>query len=410
MHSAHLLPATLGRRLRSTLLVSSVDGTVSIVDIERATAMVTFPNHDCSPLVAFATLPGQNVVALTHGDGVRREWNMGEDDGGVLVNPPPSRGSSTSTHSQEDAADNANGGGVVGGGGMEWITIRLSSEEDDNKDDNEDGVLQPWDGFCRVGLPTAAVNVRAVLDSLDEAAKTAAQRTRPAERRVVANHPAIVNAKCLLTALVPEGDLGAYLDGDDKQSGDDDKVEEWKAAVSQFLFRRRRTQPAALGQIGAGQRVSMLAPGEALTADGENEISPTLTSIRFLAVLSLVSMLLQATGKAATMDDGILDRMIRNHLGRHSRTVALGVFAKFWSDAMPVIRRVARACLDASMSALTEDERGTLVDFWSCYLPVLVPPELSSAKEVVRSVIVLGKLITDYDHGYDERCVRRASI
>lgn len=408
MHSAHLLPATLGRRLRSTLLVSSVDGTVSIVDIERATAMVTFPNHDCWPLVAFATLPGQNMVALTHRDGVRREWNMGEEDGGVLVNPPPSRGSSTSTHSQEDAADNANGGGVVGGGGMEWITVRLNSEED--KGDNEDGVLQPWDGFCRVGLPTAAVNVRAVLDSLDEAAKTAAQRTRPAERRVVANHPAIVNAKCLLTALVPEGDLGAYLDGDGKQPGDDDKVEEWKAAVSQFLFRRRRTQPAALGQIGAGQRVSMLTPGEALTADGENEISPTLTSIRFLAVLSLVSMLLQATGKAAMMDDGILDRMIRNHLGRRSRTVALGVFAKFWSDAKPVIRRVARACLDASMGALTEEERGTLVDYWSCYLPVLVPPELSSAKEVVRSVIVLGKLITDYDHGYDERCVRRASI
>ena len=157
----------------------------------------------------------------------------------------------------------------------------------------------------------------------------------------------------------------------------------------------------------------MLTPGEADEENkDENELSPTFTSIRFLAVLSLVSMLLQATGKAAMMDDGILDRMIHKNLGRcrrRCRTVALGVFAKFWSDARPVIRRVARACLDASMDALTESERRTLVDYWRCYLPVLVPPELSSAKEVVRSVIVLGKLITDYDHGYDERCVRHAS-
>ncbi|KAF8537712.1 hypothetical protein BDD12DRAFT_845753 [Trichophaea hybrida] len=384
--SAHLLPSNLSSRLQSTLLVSS-NSAVSIIDIERARVMVTFPSHDYSRLVSFATKLGQNVVALTYQDGVHREWNMGDEDIGVLLNPPPSRGP---IHSQEEKTDDS---------GM-WKVVRLDSgmggkhceEEGENAD--EDSPLQLCDEFCRIGLPTAAVNVRAILRGLDLATKTAARRTRPTERRVVGNHPAIINAKSLLTALVPGGGLGSLLDSDDDDKKDEyEDLEELKLAVDQFLFRRRR--PAILGQIGAGNRVSMLTE----QAVSKEEISPTITSIKLLAVLTLVSALLVATGREAAVNV-VLERMIRNHLGK--RRVALGVFAKFWSDANPTVRWVARECLDAFMSALTENERNVVVEYWRDFLPVHVPPELSSAKEVVRAVILLGKLITDYDHSYDE--------
>lgn len=349
---------------------------------------MTFPSHDYSRLISFATKQRQNVVALAYQDGVRREWNMGDEDGGVLLNPPPSRGSA---HSQEE---NSNDDGM-------WRVVRLNGgtgsedSEEEVEENDGDSPLQLCDEFCCIGLPTAAVNVRAVLHSLDLAIKTAARRTRPAEKRVVGNHPAIINAKSLLTALVPSGDLESFLDSDDGEGEECEDLENLKFAVDQFLFRRR--QPAILGQIGAGNSVSMLTA----QAMGEEEVSPTVTSIKLLAVLTLVSALLVATGREEVVNV-ILKRMIRTHLGK--RRVALGVFAKFWSDANPTIRWVARECLDAFMSALTENERDVVVEYWRDFLPIHVPPELSSAKEVVRAVILLGKLITDYDHSFDERC------
>lgn len=400
--SAHLLPSNLGRRLRSTLLVSSADGTASIVDIERSRVMVTFPSHDYSYIDRFATKQGQNLIALTYQDGVRREWSMGEEDGGVLINPPPSRGS-VAPREEKGLKDNSSDG--------EWKVVhRIARElyvedrEEEGELHNGDGTLQLWNGFCRIGLPTVGIDVRAVLQGLETAIETASQRTRPAERKVVGNHPAITNAKCLLTALAPGGTLDLFLESDDdgsgQEEGDDgewgshasDDLGEWRFAVDQFFFRRKT--PATQGLIGAGNRISMLTTD----AMGQKEVSPTVTSIKLLAVLTLISSLLEATGKKE-LKPVVLQKMLRSHLGK--KRVALGAFAKFWSDANPLIRWVARECLDAFMSALTEEERNNVVEYWRGYLPVHVPPELSSAKEVSRSVILLGKLITDYDHGYD---------
>ncbi|KAA8903641.1 hypothetical protein FN846DRAFT_813765 [Sphaerosporella brunnea] len=391
--AAHLLPSDLGRRLRSTLLVITTDGTASIVDIERGRVLVTFPSHEASRLTSFATKPGQNIVALTYQDGVCREWSMGEEEGGVLLNPPPSRGSG---HSKEDS-DGAlsDEGGDTG----EWRVIHWEDgghHEEDGGETNSDGSIQLWDICCRVEIPTAGVNVRAIVAALETAMSTAAQRSREGEKRVIGNHPAIINAKSLLTALFPGGTLDLFLDYGNAEEDDDDEGDlgDWRFAVDQLFFRRKR--PATLGLIGAANRVSMFTP----TAFAEREdISPTATSIKLLAALTLITLLLEATGKKGYIDT-VVEKMLQSHLGK--RKVALGLFAKFWSDENPAIRWVARQCLDAFMSALTADERKVVVEYWRSYLPVDVPPELSSAKEVARSVILLGKLITDYDdNSYD---------
>lgn len=402
--TAHVLPANLGRRLRSTLLVSSFDGTVSIIDIERAHVMVTFPSHNYSSLQSFATKLGMNLVALTYQDGVRREWDMGDEEGGVLLNPPPSGGSTAFPHSVIAGADDKHNGHVTDEDSVQWRVANILELEPDSDDiddivdsDNGDGTLQLWDGFCRLGLPTAAVNVRAVLEMLENATKMAMQRPRQSEWRVVSNHPAIVNAKSLLTALAPGGTNDLFLTEDKAEDEDQMQADNvyWRDTVSQFFFHRKN--PVTVGQIGAARRISLFTPDLASSEGGD--ISPTMTSIKLLAIATLVSALLRATGKKNLIDT-VFEKMLHSHLGR--KQVALGVFAKFWSDANPLIRWVARGCLDAFMSALAEFERGALVAYWKDYLPVHVPPELSSAKEVARSTILLGKLITDYDQGYDD--------
>ena len=375
------------------------------MDVERARVMVTFPSHEYSRLEAFATKQGRNLLALEYQDGVRREWSMGEEDGGVLVNPPPSRGTSvaaSTVSSLEERSVSAPAGAesissderVV----VEWRAVHLVDDDGEGVV-SSDETLQLMDGFCRIGLPTVGVSVRAVLAGLEAAMETAVQRSRRAERRVVGNHPALTVAKSLLTALVPGGTEDLFLDDpvDDEDGGATGEwaTGEWRFAVDQFFFRRKR--PATLGQIGAGGRVSMLTP----SINGGDDISPTVTSIKLLTVLALISALLEATGKKELMNT-VLEKMLQRHLGK--RQVALGVFAKFWSDANPVIRWVARECLDAFTSALTEEERKVTVEYWKGYLPCFVPPELSSTKEVARSVILLGKLITDYD---DRSCDER---
>jgi hypothetical protein len=375
--SIHLLPANLGRRLRSTLLVSSTDGTAAIVDIERARVMVTFPSHENSRLVSFATKQGQNIVALTYEDGICREWSMGEEEGGVLLNPPPSRGSG---HVREEMDGPGPGNEEKYDG--EWRVAHWQDEEERAEEGDEGNGLQLWDMFCRVGIPSAGINVRAVVAALETAMSTAAQRSRQAERRVVGNHPAIINAKSLLTTLFPGGTMELFLNDEEEEEEEED---DWRFAIDQFFFRRK--QPATLGLIGAANRVSMITP---IATDS----SPTVTSIKLLAALTLITLLLEATGKKEYIDK-VVEKMLQSHLGK--RKVALGLFAKFWSDGNPIIRWVARQCMDAFMSALTDDERKVVVQYWSGYLPIDVPPELSSAKEVARSVIILGKLITDYD-------------
>ncbi|KAI5809291.1 hypothetical protein BZA77DRAFT_328997 [Pyronema omphalodes] len=376
IESANLLPSNLGSRLRSTLLVSCGDA-AAIVDVERARVMVNFPSHDHSRLISFATQPGLNIVALTYEDGTRKEWNMGQEDGGVLLNPPPSRGSAASQDGN-DATD------------ADWKTVKIGDLEDyEDNDVNCDGSIQLCDDFCRIGLPTAAINIRSILSALETAIDTASMRTRETERRVVGNHPAIMNAKSLLTALVPGGSLGAYLYiDDDADTGEElNELEELQFALDQFLFRRK--QPGSLGQLGADRRITMLTP-DALYGE---EISPTLTSIRLLAILCLVSVLLKATGKENSVNTAV-KRIIIGHLGRER--VSLGVFAKFWTDTHPLIRETSRQCLDSFLRALTPAERSSVITYWAPYLPDAVAPELQKQKEVLRAVILLAKLLVDH--------------
>lgn len=334
--SANLLPSGLGKRLRSTLFVSSADGTASIVDVERARIMVTFPSHDYLQLVSFATKPGQNIILLTYEDSTRREWDLGEEEGGVLKPPPSSRGS-----------DRIRGGETTGGNiyvedlvEEGWREVRVGHfeiEEEDREDEGEskngDGTMRACERFCEEGLPTAVVDVKSVLEMLKASVDVAKERTRVSERVVVGNHPALITAKSLLTALIPGG-IGEFVG-----YGEQDDDYEWRTTVDRYFFKRKR--PAILGQIGAGRHVSLLSH-KAITAneDGVWGVGNTVTGIILLGALSLVGGLLEAAGKEECFD-AVIERSLANQ-AQAKRPPALGVFAKYWMDrnrASPCVTR-----------------------------------------------------------------------
>ncbi|KAI5852498.1 hypothetical protein DFP73DRAFT_469654 [Morchella snyderi] len=390
--SAALLPTALGKRLRSTLFVAAADGTAAIVDVERARIMATFPSHDYLRLTAVATKPAQNVVLLTYEDGARREWDLGEEEGGVLKPPPPSsRGSDRS------------GGGGSGGvypadlADEGWHDVKVGGafaveEVDEGEEENEgpigDAAMKACLHFCEQGLPTMVVDVKSVLDTLKASVDVARQRSRRHERVVVGNNPALIAAKSLLTALIPGG-IEVLL-GWGKQ---DDY--EWRTSVSGYFFKRKT--PAVLGQIGGGKQISLLAP-QALTRSEDTVwgIGHTVTSIVLLAALSLVGGLLEAGGKDEFFE-AVIERTMENLLqGATWKPPALGVFAKYWMDRNLLVRKTARTLMQICMQRLTDEQRDDAVAYWSRFLPVLVPPELFSSKDVVRSAVILGKLTADY--------------
>lgn len=323
--SANLLLSNLGKRLRSTLFVTSADGTASIVDVERARIMVTFPSHDYLQCVSFATKQGQNIVLLTYEDGTRREWDLGEEEGGVLKPPPSSRGS-----------DRIRGGEVVPRGlyaadlaDEGWREVRVGVfevEEEDREDEGEtysgDATVKACEQFCEEGLPTAVVSVRTVLEALKAAVDMARERTRASERVVVGNHPTLVTAKSLLTALIPGG-VGELLGW-----GEDDDYE-WRTSVDRYFFRRKK--PAVLGQIGAGRHVSLLSQQAVSHADvGVWGVGSTVTSIVLLAALAIVGGLLEASGKEEMLD-AVIERALKTQ-AKMKTTPTLGVWAKYWMD------------------------------------------------------------------------------
>lgn len=324
--SANLLLSNLGKRLRSTLFVTSADGTASIVDVERARIMVTFPSHDYLQCVSFATKMGQNTVLLTYEDGARREWDLGEEEGGVLKSPPSSRGSDRVRGGEMTlrgpyAADLADEG---------WREVRVGVfevEEEDREDEGEaqsgDGTVKACERFCEEGLPTAVLSVRTVLETLKAAVNMARERTRVSERVVVGNHPTLITAKSVLTALVPGG-VGELL-GLEEEDGN----YEWWVSVDRYFFRRKK--PAVLGQIGAGRHVSLLSQQAISCAkDGVWGVGSTVTSIVLLAALAIVGGLLEASGKEE-MFDAVIERALENQ-AKMGTTPTLGVWAKYWMD------------------------------------------------------------------------------
>jgi hypothetical protein len=319
--SANLLPTNLGKRLRSTLFVSSADGTASIVDVERARIMATFPSHHYLHLTSFATKASQNIILLTYEDSARREWDLGEEEGGVLKPPPSSRGSDR--NGGVYSADLADEG---------WHDVKVGAfeveEVEEGEEENEgpigDAAMKACLRFCEEGLPTMVVDVKSVLDTLKASVDVAKQRSRRHERVVVGNNPALIAAKSLLTALIPGGieELLGWGKQDDY---------EWRTSVSGYFFKRKT--PAVLGQIGAGKHISLLSP-EAFTRSEDTVwgIGNTVTSIVLLAALSLVGGLLEAAGKEEFFET-VIERTMENlNQGTARKAPALGVFAKYWMD------------------------------------------------------------------------------
>ncbi|KAI5805931.1 hypothetical protein EDC01DRAFT_270816 [Geopyxis carbonaria] len=362
VRTAHLLPSNLGRRICSTLLLSSGDGTAALVDVERARTMLTFPSHDSSPIASFATRTGKNLLALTYADGVRREWDMGEQDGGVLRNPsPPSRSGEDKAPERLDAG---------------WRVVDLTAMEPENREDEgeeeDDGSLKIVESFSQVGLPVAVVDLRIVLAALEKGGKRLEKQT----------------AKALLVALCGRPEV-LFPQLQDKEMDEDSRT-----AMASFTHyfppaSPSASQTAVMGQIGAGGRVTMFTP-----SIDKLSLSPTVASIVLLIELVLICGLLQSEGKSDATNL-VLEKVLQAHLAAGSK-MSLGLFAKFWSDGDMLIRWIARECLEAFMSDLSSVERAALVESWYGFLPVHVPPEVAATKEVARSVILLSKLITDY--------------
>lgn len=86
-----------------------------------------------------------------------------------------------------------------------------------------------------------------------------------------------------------------------------------------------------------------------------------------------------------------------------------------------MIRKTARKCLAICVKSLSTERRENTIVYWERFcksstysivssftksetVPVQVPPELFSSKEVVRSVIILGQLIIDHSDNVGARC------
>jgi hypothetical protein len=229
---------------------------------------------------------------------------MSTEDSGVLINPsPPSKTGESTTPPGLD---------------KEWNVVhidptesaRIDTPDDEGAEPNGDGTLAVVESFAKAGVPAAAINIRVVLEHLDAATTAAQTNRRPAERRVNAIHPGFVTAKALLTALAPGG-------ADDFLRGEDS---EYRHDLEQLLFRRRR--PAKMGQIGAGQNVSMLTP-----SDGD-ATSGTVTAVKLVSTMAVVRAMLGCQDKADRFDPMLLE-VLRAH---KDVPLELGVFAKFWSD------------------------------------------------------------------------------
>lgn len=314
----YLLPATLGRRIRSTLLVIDTHGTSVIVDIERSRIMTTFPSHGNTALLSIATKPNRNLIALTYSDEVRREWSL-DDGAGELVSPS-SRNEETPPKLDSD-----------------WIITPLTpgtcNTEDaqgiDGSNINNDKSLRVCPGFPEIGFPSVKIDIRGVLSELEEATKIARENRRPQERKVNAIHPALVRAKALLTALVPGGVqylLPTHDDDEEKAWGEEDEEDELRRTVETCFFRRAKLP--TLGQIGAGRRITMISPD---TAMEEGDLSETVAGVLVLAVTVLVQAVLKALGKDEELIDAVVGHMIVAWIAREG--VTLGVFAKFWGDS-----------------------------------------------------------------------------
>lgn len=296
---------------------------------------MTLPSHDYCSLVSFATRTGQNVVLLTYEDRVRREWDLGEEDGGVIRAPPSSRGSDRSRAGRTGGAARECDLGEEG-----WREVRVGAfelveedREDEGDDVNGDGTMKDCERLCEQGLPTAAINLRTTLDALGAAVKIARGRTRESERRVVGNHPALISAKSLLTSLVPGG-IEELVGWDEEGAGwDDDEEEgdyEWREPVRALFFKRKK--PAVFGQMGAGKTVSMLSENVVSgSVDGVCGVSPTVSACILLASLATIGALFEAGGKEDDLFSTVVERVLAR-LTAVDHAPALGVFSKYWMD------------------------------------------------------------------------------
>jgi hypothetical protein len=334
LNSAFKLPPDLGRRLRDTLLVTALDGTIGIIDVERAKIMVVFPGHDLKDVVKFGIKAGHNSVNIEYSDGVKREWEIGEEECGILVSPTASLAGSKPSSREGPPKQQANttGTGTSREVLVPWKETVVADywKEDEDRFDVENGkVFSIAEIPSRKGMPTAAINVRHILQHVEY--NIAALATNP-KADEVKDASYLENAKALLLALWPSAKQFIKFPTGHDRCDREHSVDECPT----------------LGQIGANANMSLLSPITLANAGGGKGydesycgtfgISPTVSAIGLLVVFLLAQIVLEAEG-----DKSVLPRIEQELFKKTQETdgevmmggfvpPSLTVISKFWLD------------------------------------------------------------------------------
>ncbi|RPA81254.1 hypothetical protein BJ508DRAFT_414904 [Ascobolus immersus RN42] len=389
LNSAFKLPPDLGRRLRDTLLVTALDGTVGIIDVERAKIMVVFPGHDLKDVVKFGIKAGHNSVNIEYSDGVKREWEIGEEECGILVSPNASlAGSKPSSREGPQKAHVHSLGGPreVHVPWKETVVADYWKEDEDRFDVENGKVFSIAEIPSRKGMPTAAINVRHILQHVEH--KMGSPNVNLLPDAAEEDQSYLENAKALLLALWPPARQFIKFPVGHDCCDEQHSVDECPT----------------LGQIGANANMSLLSPATLANATAEDgycgtfDISPTVSAIGLLVVYLLAQIVLEAEGKKSVLPKIEQELFKKTQETDEVVTIngfvppSLAVASKFWLDPEERIRDAARIILNRYVSGLSLKHKLGLVKYWKEFLPIRVVPQLFHAKQVPRATILLTEI------------------
>lgn len=288
--------------------------------------MVVFPGHDLKDVVKFGIRPGHNSVNIEYSDGVKREWEIGEEECGNLVSPASSVANSkpSSREGPPKSHPSTLGTNREVLTQWKWTVVADYWKEDEDRFDVENGkVFSIAEIPSRRGLPTAAINVRHILQHIEYRMAANAQLPEDAPK----DYSYLENAKSLILALWPPARQFIDFNG----SGEEINVD----------------QCPTLGQIGANANISLLSPVTLAGTAEENEdgsycgtfdISPTVSAIGLLVVYLLAQIILEAKGNKSALSKIESELLKKTNDSERMDTSegfvspSLAVASKFWLD------------------------------------------------------------------------------
>ncbi|KAJ3078094.1 hypothetical protein HK102_004739, partial [Quaeritorhiza haematococci] len=172
---------------------------------------------------------------------------------------------------------------------------------------------------------------------------------------------------------------------------------------------------ATFGIRGANGYLSILAPTVSADGLGGNKeqgdagaaghaewcISPTLTGSRLLNIMALTRSVLYMKG----LEEEVITllthygAMLPGVVGKSFCFPSFSLLAKYWQDPIVDIQQGARSLLQASLTTMSPEQKGAVIDYWRRHLPVLLPhtpqTKIAPGKINLRATIILGMIGCD---------------